>query len=1033
MSERQILNAILSLNSSQAPVSFSGRPFVYVLSDSITFLSDRLRDATKLHDLACLFKGCNATSDTSELSELIHLLAALPNKDELTLALNNSSNVRKEYLDLFVALRDNHDLLVQSWSKLHQTNDYIKNVFSEIDKLYFPNACHLDPTLKECMEIKNKRNLLWEAIKSIENSRFNSSYYLAAHPAMLKLQKMLIDAKRRWSNYKMVGLFEGNSRSQLHAGVSRSLRAKAFDDLNLLTTALASKLQNHENAQKNVIQTSLSLLDKNNVKEKVETRLKQLKLENERNKSDLKALSIREIETMAEQGKIFDELDLLLKSGVINNDKDMIQKEEKHLSVSPSNDAHFLSDGTTFTSIQNSAVIRDGSIFKIAVSKGDRIDFRVHNQWSPTCAIQSTPIQHNDGTKIPFKANAFSAMAGPEGFSLQLSNGEHQLLSSSKSYDVYEGKSTTESNCRGQGSTLGGGYFGTSVSPYTWSYNKCENKESGTRTTKSQSSSIGNEKRLTATFSTGLNLSNTPFPMAPAGSLLLAAVKPGTSVAVPIISSEGFPQQPLFDAHVVYPTSSFIFDKDADLYLFVNDKSGCANLAQGNLTVDITKTVPVATLIKVLSQSIADTLTKLRESQKKILMQGTIPSNEYALLRDQATQILAANYGQDINLFHPLLRNSFDTWVTNELASLERKSIMINLERKMRDIEIEETSILFEMQNAEQQARLLEMMTQWDLQNLTAPDLRVALETYINFMNTYFYPVLDLRYPDTLKEFVKAETNPSHSLDNLLKVDPLTSLGKMAYLVKNMATVLQNKVLLGDFGANAKRVRIGIAFPRIVNANDPMGYLKLKSVNPNRADQLLKYYEEQILHNYKIDKFEVVSDDRAALAWSRAINGELSQFIIKPKDIYSPNGGKNMLICNDLSPVIESMTMLTVTRGDIYNTCKEQTPIRIKGWTSPEVLFTDAYSTKSYSISNSIWTGVNVNVYRGPEQLGQNALKDCEAPNEVANGLSPFTTFTFDMKPLAAEPYLLEDTIAFVLVFEVEVMQDDPIVPGGCL
>jgi hypothetical protein len=96
-------------------------------------------------------------------------------------------------------------------------------------------------------------------------------------------------------------------------------------------------------------------------------------------------------------------------------------------------------------------------------------------------------------------------------------------------------------------------------------------------------------------------------------------------------------------------------------------------------------------------------------------------------------------------------------------------------------------------------------------------------------------------------------------------------------------------------------------------------------------------------------------------------------------------------------------------------------PKNMTGTFIQPLIFTEKKAKIQYQLNNEEWLSVFPELICGREELAFKAL-NVNADTFNGNGLSPFTTFVFNMKEIADSektPYFPEIS-AFVLVFELE-------------
>ncbi|MEM9493441.1 MAG: hypothetical protein AAGC55_30110, partial [Myxococcota bacterium] len=198
----------------------------------------------------------------------------------------------------------------------------------------------------------------------------------------------------------------------------------------------------------------------------------------------------------------------------------------------------------------------------IALNADQLLSLNVTGTWAPKCSLEAVQVLTPDGSSMgpitfPSDGSVPAPQTGPEGYGLRFVGGAQQAYNHADTDATTETSSVSFQSCVSAGGPLGAG-LGMSAQACTgWNYSQSHST--------SESTTHGHDARLSATFSGGIRLANTPFPAAPAGSLLVVELPRGTTRL-----------DDIRDIHLVRTGNTSVrVAADSDLYLVVNDRS-CA-------------------------------------------------------------------------------------------------------------------------------------------------------------------------------------------------------------------------------------------------------------------------------------------------------------------------------------------------------------------------------------------------------------------------------------------------------------------------
>lgn len=145
------------LSSLFAPGQLGTPPLLMLTGDALEGLSERTQRLMPMHDVACRLAQCaQGTLRTSATSELVRVLATLPDAAQLAASLAAATHLQAQQPALFSALlrvRDQHLSLVESWAALGRPEP-----FSEISALIDP-----PPEVETLAGVIRAARLAWQS------------------------------------------------------------------------------------------------------------------------------------------------------------------------------------------------------------------------------------------------------------------------------------------------------------------------------------------------------------------------------------------------------------------------------------------------------------------------------------------------------------------------------------------------------------------------------------------------------------------------------------------------------------------------------------------------------------------------------------------------------------------------------------------------------------------------------------------------------------------------------------------------------
>ncbi|RKH07442.1 hypothetical protein D7V97_21310 [Corallococcus sp. CA053C] len=985
--DRALLTAALTPMSGSTSLPLGNAPLLMLMGDGLKGLHDRITDVSQLHDLGCRFMGCAGPSPVrTEVSELWRLLGTMADETALDAAVLGASNLalapaeRAAWRGLFEKARQNHGALRTAVTEVFGATTYDKALL-----LTTPPA-------------------------------------LVPPPALL-LVRAIQDGDTRTASYLKSGGFLPSARNSLRAGIQETKRSQLDDRITQrtqeLTTAKAEFLQ----YRTDYVNARLAELGNT---QQVGSILDQLKLryaEFDQLAVDLVGLRANAAQEEAAFGDFASAFKVASDSEQADLAKLAITRGAVDtLSISAA-EARF-SPWSGSTDLASFAVQKNGAPWTVAANAGDIINVAARNQWAPTCVLTHAQLRKPmdaDGTLANVQVNG--ALTGPEGFLVQFS--DNAFTAQSNATSKYAGASASARACAGVRVESGVSWdfmFVAKAVAYA-SVEACIAGEVGIRT--SSDSSSGGDQRVSATYNTGLRLNGTPFPKLPAGSLLLVQRERGT--------------QTLRDVQVVQPNMSVIVGRKAgladgqvdpgvDLYFVANDAASvltpfgtqsCTPDTSHSLTVDVQRLVPAGSAVRQMAPAMARVITDMRAATESLVNQGRVLSQDMLARRQAATSSLyeacrqetqcnvtgTCNSVCDLTQFPPSLMSLYETFVSKELARLERKVEIRAVERRMELMAMEMKALSNALEATQVQGRILRLVPAWSLRNLDGEKLRLRTQNLATLVTDSLYPVLDLRYP-----FVLSGLKTNQAISNLVRADWSQAYVNLADLELSAVSAVTGALADGRFvDKDPSYTLVALSFPRPGFPATTSPWLK---ASPERSKALW-------------DSLMDVTNPKAAFSVQ-----------VVPSDFYVDDGAfSGALQCTEGTPILHRVGLFFVRTGGstgAENTTLNGQPLRAASTFEQELTFTGPQGTKTYFIEDDLLEGPRWRLGQNRVHFGLSAaavntfeLGEFAKPvNDQASGgdgLSPFSTVKFDVTGLRTNPiHPLDAASELVLVYKVD-------------
>lgn len=587
------------------------------------------------------------------------------------------------------------------------------------------------------------------------------------------------------------------------------------------------------------------------------------------------------------------------------------------------------------------------------LASGQALLVQTSGDWTPTCALKAASFLGPSGDKA-FPASLTNAVTGPEGYAITNTGNVFSAVAASSSDSRTSELGLSLTICVGTGPFTGA--IGLDAKACVFGDEKSTSVESN-------STNSGSETRTAASFATGIRLPGTPFPDAPAGSLLVVLADPQTGAVRDVtVAHSG--------------ATNLMIEAPSTAYLIVNDQQ-CAFTPNGDqLTVNVRTMSPPgsgAAGDQVLN-GMVDVLALMRDKQQTWVDQGTLTATQPTELRDQANQLLAARLPFDISLLPAPLASLFNGFVSHQIVSVERRIQIIANERALQLDEIDMKTIDDEFAAGTQQGRLQRLIPQWMVRNLDHEFMRESLVDLLVVSRDHVKPILELWYPHALEQVQLGD-----DFSAMLHADVDTSLLTLAQQGVRFVNSLLDAYQNGTFGSKGPADQLPIVvlqFPRPGSVNDNAFWREVDAVRSQRV-------------------WDAIDNARTG----NAVAGTLGHFEVTPEDFYSKNGGDAVLSCNEVVPVIKSAELFVVRpsagpSNDVLNGVGRHFP----GLGAATQSFVQLDGPQVFELGDSVWQVIDL-----PVRYGENEA----------------TLDTFRATPRQARPIGLSASGSFDLDFSV--------------
>lgn len=949
------------LSALYAPGQSSVQPLLLTLTaDALQPFADRLARLEALHDVGCRFAGCRSDDGAGNVTLRASAIS------ELVHAL---------------AVLPDPDAFSAALAGASKLPGQEAALFNALTRLRDQHA-YLDTA--------------WAALGRSEP--FAQLATIADPPAeAIALAGIVRAAAVAWSSYQASGEFAPWHRARLTTAALQQPALLAFVDG--LRAQVASARTSYESQRLGLLNDLLNQSHEQAATQSATDRRTGLRDQDGDLVSRSLGMESREADERAGLAGFQTSFEALINSGVLDADATFQAQPQAPILTSAA-DAHF-------PGLPSQPDLARDAFHTVSLHPGDSLRVHVTGSWSPTCAVLHAQIPGPQGNFEPIQVA--NAQTGPDGYWLSRDSESFRSQSTNSSADFRKDVGLSVAAC-----------YTASLGP--GSFQACAHADMDWSWTDGSTTSGGSNSRSSASFSTGIRLPNTPFPVAPAGSLV--AVLTPTGHPDQVLDVRVVHRDDLIQAPALPPGSG----DSVDVSFVVNDLGTCIPDTSQSLQIESVKSIPLGNTAKAFSPAMASALASLEAQAPAILAEGQLTTEEAANLRLSGWNLVAQSLqpqGIDVAGLPYELHQLFDTYLEREIASIARRSEMHAIARQRVQIQLAETALEHELAFDDTQNRLLMLAPRWRMRDLSGAQLAQAVDALSSALTADIAETFELRDPDAFKQFSgsdaqQPDAQPPAALIDLGVTRPTTNTaaGQEHYedavaALESFASAASSALSQATFDpASTLRRTLVLAIPRTV-----------ATCNGGPCD-------------YK-DSWTSVSAAAAQAFWSAATTAPFAaNLTIAPSDLYSALG-TGRLDCGDTAPVIRRMALyLDTPKSSIDLRTMFLDVSGVAAAAGEPVLFPLVDKVLSIDADDPAGVALSLPAINGDVLQVLDRFGPSTAELGTGAGLSPFTTFHIDMTPFQAgtPKNALAAATAVLLVFEVErrVSTSDVQVPGVC-
>ena len=902
----------------------TGAPLGYVLSDALEPLVERLEQLGAFQDLACRYAQTGCSARTTALIQLWHEIADLGNPTSLAQDVAAATSVTDPWKTAFANLSAQYGALTSA------ATDAMRGTAGS------PSGT-------------------WSSTSATQP------------PSFVELAKLVQAGAQRVGAYSSIGQIELGPTNVIYTGLTPEKQSSLLQQVQAKLAVVNTGLSNYAHDQTTLLTAILADMQNQQGLTSLTNKLLADSQQFQNEQQAIAALKASRAMQDAQFGDFMGSFNSMVSSGAFAGNT-LIQHNPTQPVVLNVTGAAAQFKQIPAQHVSDLALKIGGAPWVQAAQPGEVLNIAVTGKYAPSCALSKSKLP--DGSS-PSIADLYS---GPEGYALTYT-GTAYSVSTQQTVDS-QGSSTTSNDqtCSGYNAQGGVGwnYIVDVGVTGTQTEQQCGDQQQSRSFTQSSIQGSTSENRTAASFAAGIHLSDTPFPFAPAGSLLLVQTDA---------------QQNILDVRVVSPQSAVVVDKASQYYLLINDDGTCPSYDTTQaLTVSISHLVPVGALVQALGQAMATSYATIRNQVGTLENQAQLEPDEGALLRTQAYTELRKDCGCDPATYPSALMGLFDTWLNSEIVRMEREVALGGLQRQAALTLLDMQANKDDLAANGQQGRIAAQVPDWTIFNLDSQVLGSNAQSLATLVAKYLYPAAVLRYPTVFSDLA-IDTTAQMYIAQLLSLSwdsPIESLvAAEAELVNAIATAHQNAVN-NTHETTQDLPNVALSVP------NPASTVKMPSL------------------------YRTLDSARSQSIWT-ALTQSLQPgksvtpvtITLTPDDLYSLHDGNSLLACTQAAPVITAMALYVGEPDTTFEVLNGAANLRLPTTVGSTMEFPISSATggsaESFLFQNPTWLSSPLSVYFGTEQDSFTPFTQNLSANSGMAGLSPFATFTIDPTALINE------------------------------
>jgi hypothetical protein len=430
--------------------------------------------------------------------------------------------------------------------------------------------------------------------------------------------------------------------------------------------------------------------------------------------------------------------------------------------------------------------------------------------------------------------------------------------------------------------------------------------------------------------------------------------------------------------------------------------------------VTVGKYTTVGAAAGALVARMAKTTALMRGKLYEYIDRGEILQSEMTALELQAklAQIGAGGSPQiAVDDYPAPMRDLFYKHVAQEATRLEAAIRLAAVQRELAVKEQEYRAGLLAVQNSKMAGYLVSLLPQWSVRGMQLRQLREAAARYAEDTRYYLRPILKLWHPAVFASMAsRVEVQILTDVDvDSSTLDMMTTL---AGLGDELHQQLTNPFSRYPSPDDTAPVFVALRFPK-ESVLDP-ACADSPSARCRRRLDVSTYRWATVAATKKL--WRSLGSPADGVAMRRL------EFKIDPEDLYERLAGSEYLPCTKALPVVRKIG-LALTGYPTNGVPSERRGIDAEIPEDATMSFIDAAGEHSFTMANPAWRHIAVVplVYTNTN-YGKVKADFAAIPQDV-RGVSPFTTFVFDIPESTVVEWKIREAETIDLILEVEAVR----------